>query len=113
MTFLDTSSLEAIEPLPGWHGRFFRSKNMGFGHYEFQSGSSIHVHQHAHEEVWTVVEGELEVTIADDTQLAHAGCVAIVPPNTLHGVKALSDGRAIVSSSPVPKEGPGTRRTKT
>ena len=61
MPFLDTNSLPVIERLPGWHGRYFHSQNMTFAHYDFTRGSSIHEHFHPEEEVYEVIEGELEV----------------------------------------------------
>src|SRR5438552_10104086 len=98
--FIDTSSLEVIERLPGWHGRYFHSPSMTFAHYDFARGSSIHEHFHPQEEVYEVIEGELEVTIDGVTQIARAGTVAIVPSNVPHSVKALTDGRAIIVDYP-------------
>jgi quercetin dioxygenase-like cupin family protein len=92
MPFVDTKSLPVIERLPGWHGRYFHSANMTFAHYDFTRGSSIHEHFHAEEEVYEVIEGELEVTIDGIAQIARAGLVAIVPSNARHSVKALTDG---------------------
>jgi quercetin dioxygenase-like cupin family protein len=51
--------------------------------------------------VWIVVEGELEVTVAGETRRAGPGCVAVVPPDARHSVKALTEGRAIVANHPV------------
>ena len=73
---------------------------MTFAHYDFKGGSSIHEHFHPEEEVYEVIEGELEVTIDGVAQIARAGMVAIVPANIRHSVKALSDGRAIIVDYP-------------
>jgi quercetin dioxygenase-like cupin family protein len=100
MPFIDTRQLQVKEPLPGWKGRYFHSESMLFGYYAVEAGASIHEHFHPNEEVWHVIEGELEVTIAGQTQIAGPGSVAIVPPNTLHSVKALSAGRSIVVDYP-------------
>jgi len=100
MPFVDTSSLDVIERLPGWHGRYFHSPSMTFAHYEFTRGASIHEHFHPQEEVYEVIEGELEVTIDGVAQIARAGLVAIVPGNVRHSVKALTDGRAIIVDYP-------------
>jgi quercetin dioxygenase-like cupin family protein len=100
MPFVDTSRLNVIERLPGWHGRFFHSASMTFAHYDFTRGSSIHDHFHPQEEVYEVIEGELEVTIDGVTQTARPGVVAIVPANVRHSVKALTDGRAIIVDYP-------------
>jgi quercetin dioxygenase-like cupin family protein len=99
--FIDTNQLPAFERLPGWRGRYFDSPSMTFAHYEFEAGSSIHEHSHPQEEVWQIVEGELEITIAGVTRRSGPGFVGIVPPDTLHSVKAISNGRAIVVDHPL------------
>ena len=101
MPFIDTRDLKVIERLPGWHGRYFHSPSMTFAHYEFASGASIHEHFHPQEEVYEVIEGELEVTIDGESQVARPGVVAIIPGNVRHSVKALTDGRAIIIDYPL------------
>jgi quercetin dioxygenase-like cupin family protein len=73
---------------------------MTFAHYEFMRGASIHEHFHPEEEVYEVIDGELEVTIDGVAQIVRRGLVAIVPGNVRHSVKALTDGRAIIVDSP-------------
>jgi Cupin domain len=97
MPFVDTSSLPVIERLPGWKGRYFHSPNMTFAHYDFTRGSSIHEHYHAEEEVYEVIEGELEVTIDGVAQVARAGLVAIVPSNALTRSRPLLTGGRLSS----------------
>lgn len=104
MPFLDTNGLPVIERLPGWYGRYFHSANMTFAHYDFKRGSSIHEHFHPQEEVYEVIEGELEVTIDGAAQIAKPGLVAIVPANARHSVKALTDGKAIIVDYPLRPE---------
>jgi len=104
MPFVDTKKLKVIERLPGWKGRYFHSASMTFAHYEFASESSIHEHFHPEEEVYEVIEGELEVTIDGAAQVARAGLVAIVPSNVPHSVKTLTDGRAIIVDYPLRRE---------
>ena len=93
MPFVYTNSLDVIERLPGWYGRYFHSPSMIFAHYDFTRGSSIHEHSHPQEEVNEVIDG-------DTAQIARAGLVAIVPANVRHSVKALTDGRAIIVDYP-------------
>src|SRR5262247_2252029 len=104
MPFVDTTKLSAFEKRPGWRGRHFHSPSMTFGHWEFSSGSSIHEHAHPQEEVWEILAGELEVTIDGITQIVGPGMAAIVPANTAHALKALSDGKAIVVDYPLRRE---------
>ena len=100
MPFVDVSSLRVIERLPGWRGRFFHGATMTIAHYAFDRGATIHEHAHPEEEIWEVIEGEVEVTIDGVTQIARPGTSAIVPANARHAAKALSDGRAIIVDSP-------------
>ena len=104
MPFIDTNGLKAIERLPGWHGRYFHSANMTFAHYDFTKGASIHEHFHPEEEVYEVIEGELELTIDGVAKVVRRGLVGIVPANVRHSVKALTDGQAIIVDHPVRRE---------
>ena len=101
MPFVDTSKLNEIERRPGWRGRFFDSANMSFAYYTFAKGSTIHRHNHDQEEVWHIIEGELEITIDGTKTTAGPGTAGIVPPNCKHEVLALSDGRAIIVDYPL------------
>jgi quercetin dioxygenase-like cupin family protein len=73
-------------------------------HYDFVRGSSIHEHSHPQEEVYEVIDGELEMTIDGVAQIARARLVAIVPANVRHSVKALTDGRAIIVDYPLRRD---------
>ena len=101
MPFVDTRKLDVIERKPGWHGRYFHTPSMTVAHYDFDAGSSIHEHLHPQEEVWQVIEGELEVTVAGETQIAGPGMAAIVLPNVKHSVRAITSGKAIVIDYPL------------
>lgn len=104
MPVVDTNRLKVTERLPGWKGRYFHSPNMTFAHYEFAAGSTIHEHFHPEEEVYEVLEGELELTIDGNLEIAKPGIVAIVPANSRHSVRALTDGRLIVVDHPARPE---------
>ena len=113
MGFIDTDKLQVVERLPGWKGRYFDSESMTFGHYEFDAGSSIDEHSHPNEEVWNIIEGQLDVRIGDEAQVAGPGAVALVPPNMRHSVKALTSGTAIVVDYPLRPKLPGSSERNT
>jgi quercetin dioxygenase-like cupin family protein len=104
MPILDTKAIPERERLPGWRGRIFSSQTMTFAHWDFDAGAEIHAHHHEQEEVWHILEGELEVIVAGETRIAGPGMVAIVPPDTPHQVRALSAGKAIVADYPLRPE---------
>lgn len=100
MPFIDTGELHPKEPLPGWVGRFFHSAHMTFSYYRIEPGTPLHRHHHPEEEVWHVLEGELEMSLGDDTRVLRAGQAAIVPGDVVHSVRAVSPCLAIVVDTP-------------
>ena len=104
MPVVDTNSLQVIERLPGWRGRYVHSATMTFAHYEFDRDATIHEHFHPEEEVYEVIDGELEIVIDGVSCLARPGLVAIVPANVRHFVRAVTDGRVIVIDHPARPE---------
>lgn len=100
MAIVDIARLPEIERLPGWRGRFFHSEHMTVAMYEFKGGSSIHEHHHPQEEIYNVLEGELEMTVDGARYMARPGLAAIVPGNARHSVRALTDGRVLIVDSP-------------
>ena len=73
MPVIDTQTLKVLEKRPGWRGRVVHSPSMTFVHWDFDAGSSIHEHHHEQEEVWHVLEGELEMTIGVEQFQLSAG----------------------------------------
>lgn len=94
-----------------------------------QSGGSIALHilniepgfsadRHHHtdeEEFWFVLEGELEITVGDETQICGPGSFAYVPPYGTHAFRALNETCRILHwNSPGGHErlAPGIQRLK-
>jgi quercetin dioxygenase-like cupin family protein len=101
MAFIDTKQLAVLDKRPGWRGRPFHSQNNTFIWWEFDQDAGIHQHQHEQEEVWHVIDGELEVTVAGRTERCGPGTAAIIPPNTPHSVLVVQAGRALVVDCPL------------
>ena len=112
MPYVEISKLPVVEPLPGWRGRFFDSARMTFAHYEFDAGAAIHEHFHPEEEVYEVVEGELEITINGIARRLVLGRVGIVPSDAPHSVKAITSGKLIVVDYPL-RTPPGPHPSRT
>ena len=101
MPFIDVQQPDRpASRYPGWHDRYFASQSMSFAYYDVDAGASIHAHSHDEEEVWHIVEGTLEITIDGETRLAGAGTAAVVPPNSVHAVKARTNARVIIANHP-------------
>lgn len=68
--------------------------------FSFDKGAIGALHSHPHIQCSYVAEGSFEVTIGDETTVLTAGGSYIVPPNVVHGVKALEPGRLIDAFTP-------------
>lgn len=101
MPFFKVSDLEARELIPGMSGRFVHSDAMTTAYWEIQAGAILPEHSHPHEQVCNVIEGLFELTIAGQSQRMSAGDIAVIPSDTLHAGKALSDCRIIDVFQPV------------
>jgi len=111
MPLIDMKKLPSQQPLPGWEGRFANSDSMTFAYYDVRAGAATHEHRHPNEEVWNVIEGTIEITIDGKKHVARPGCLAVIPPDVPHSVRALTDGRYIVVDHPV-RESIGSASTR-
>jgi quercetin dioxygenase-like cupin family protein len=68
--------------------------------FTFEKGGIGALHSHPHVQASYIAEGLFEVTIDGKTATLGAGGSFIVPPNAVHGVKALEAGRLIDSFTP-------------
>jgi len=101
MPFLELNGLAEREPFPGCHVRFVHSANMTFAHWNFDPGATIPAHAHPHEQVATMIQGELELTVEGETRRMTAGSIAIIPSNARHTCRALTRVHVIDAFYPI------------
>jgi len=101
MAFVKVSELPARHPRPGWDSRYFHSEHVTFAVTEIAAGADVHRHHHEQEEIWIVVEGDLEVSIGDETAVVHAGDAAVVPSEVPHSARAVTACRVVVVDYPL------------
>ena len=89
------------QPMPGFHGRFIHTDSMTLAYWQVDKGAVLPAHQHPHEQVVNMLEGELEITAGGKTHRLKAGDVLAIPGNTLHSGKAITDVRVLDVFSPV------------
>jgi mannose-6-phosphate isomerase-like protein (cupin superfamily) len=104
MPFVQPDRLPLREPRPGFRGRFFHSDHMTFAYYSIQQGGWVHAHHHENEEVWHVLEGEVEMTVGGEQRLVRGGEAAVVPAGVEHSATATRPCRVIVVDFPVRTE---------
>lgn len=81
--------------------RFVSTQHITVAFNTLKKGATVPLHEHIHETIDFVQEGELEMTIGKETVLMHAGMVARVPSNVPHSAIAVTDCKVINVFYPV------------
>ncbi len=95
MPFINIKQYEPVELAPGARARTPYGTNLMLSFLELDEGSLIPPHKHPHEQGGMLLEGNMELTIGDETRHCQPGDMYIIPPNTLHTAKPI-DGPAVV-----------------
>lgn len=94
-------NIPPVEIKPGMKARFIHTEHTTLAYWEVEEGAILPMHSHFHEQVTTVTEGQFELTIGNDTQIYGPGFVAVIPPNVVHGGRALTACKIFDIFSPV------------
>ncbi len=87
MFFYSPSERVATELLPGVETKTFWGEKMLISLVDLVPGATIPSHQHPHEQVGTVIRGEFDLTIGDESRHVRPGDVYIIPSQVSHSVK--------------------------
>jgi quercetin dioxygenase-like cupin family protein len=85
----------------GIDGQYVHGVNMTAGWVSIKAGSDLSVHQHPHEQITIMLEGKLEMQIGEELVMLEPGVIQVIPSNTPHGAKALTDCVLIDVFNPV------------
>lgn len=89
------------ELAPGLTGYYAHSSNMTLGLVEIKAGSNLPMHQHPHEQITYILEGQLDMTIDGKECKLTAGMYYVIPSNVIHGAVAVTDCKVIDVFNPV------------
>ena len=88
------------ELAPGITGYYAHGNNMTFGYVELKAGSSVPLHQHVHEQITYIMEGELDMVIGGEACLLTTGMYHVISSNVPHSAIAKTDCKVIDAFSP-------------
>jgi quercetin dioxygenase-like cupin family protein len=88
------------ELVSGISGRYAHGSQLTFGYVEIKAGSNLPAHEHVHEQITYLIEGELDMTIGGIFYPLKAGMYHVIPSNTPHSAIAKTDCIAIDVFSP-------------
>ena len=90
MPFLNLSTVEEREPVPGYRGRFVHSGTMTVAYWTIKADCTMPEHAHPHEQIVSLIEGEFELTLGGESRIMRPGDIALIPPDLPHSGKSIS-----------------------
>ncbi len=101
---MNLKDIPSKEIMPGYHGKLVHGEKMSWAFWTVEKDAEVPVHQHHHEQIMHVVKGDFEFSLNGKTKVYHPGDVVIIPSNTPHGGKALTECELMDIFSPVRDE---------
>ena len=90
MPFLDYGDITPREIAPGFSARFVHTPAVTVARVNVRRDAKLPSHAHPHEQLTTVLSGELELTVAGEVQVLRPGMVAFIPGGVPHSARALT-----------------------
>lgn len=85
------NSLPQKEIIKGFKGSFVHAQNFTVAFWEIEKDAILPQHSHVHEQTTQIIEGKLEMTVGNTTQILEAGMIAVIPSNVVHSGKAITN----------------------
>jgi quercetin dioxygenase-like cupin family protein len=101
MSFMEWKDYPARTLAPGFHARMVHTDNLTMSHWDVEQNATLPEHQHPHEQVSVVLEGEFELTVDGESRVLRPGSLATIPSNSMHGGRALTPCRILDIFYPV------------
>ena len=101
MNLKDIPSKELIK---GYHAKMVHSQNISWAFWTVDKGAEVPLHFHPHEQIMHVVKGQFEFTLDGLTKVYSDGDVVVIPSNSPHGGKALTECKLMDIFHPVREE---------
>lgn len=92
------------ELMEGITGYYAHGEKMSFGLVEIKAGAVLPQHQHIHEQITYMIEGQLDMEIGGVPYSLTPGSYFVIPSNTWHGATAITDCKVIDTFGPVREE---------
>jgi quercetin dioxygenase-like cupin family protein len=86
---------------PGITGHYAHGEKTTFGLVELEKGSNVPLHQHIHEQITYILDGQLDMMIGGVAYSLTAGMYHVIPSGTPHSAVAISDCKVIDVFGPV------------
>lgn len=92
------------KPAPGFTQHLVWGDKMMLSYAPFEPNISVPLHNHPHEQLVMVIQGEFSFTVGDETRLLKPNDVALVPSNAMHCGTSGPQGSVVVDIFSPPRE---------
>lgn len=100
MPLVTIDQLPVREIFPGLRARLIHTDRVTHSWVEVDEGASFPSHQHPHEQIVTVIEGELELVVDGTPHRLTPGLVFVIPPNVPHSGTGIKRTRVLDAFAP-------------
>lgn len=97
------ASMKRLTPLDGIEMFPLAGEKTMINFVRIAAGAEVPTHHHPHEQCGTVIEGEILLTVGDETRALHVGDAYVIPPHMPHSATS-TDGCLVVDIFSPPRE---------
>ena len=101
---MNLNALPSKELMPGYHGKMVHGNQLTWAFWTDEKGAVVPEHQHPHEQIMHVVEGDFEFTLDGETKICKPGDIVHIPSNLPHSGKAITPCKLMDVFSPAREE---------
>jgi quercetin dioxygenase-like cupin family protein len=101
MPLVEIDQLSVREIFPGLRARLIHSERVTHSWVEVDPGATFPEHQHPHEQIVTVLSGELRLVVEETAYTLKPGVVFVIPPNVKHSGGSTTGCRVLDAFAPV------------
>ena len=101
MPLVKLDQLPVRQIFPGLNARLIHSDRVSHSWVDVDAGASFPEHQHPHEQIVTVLSGQLELVVDGVAHTLRPGVVFVIPPNVRHSGGSTTGCRVLDAFAPV------------
>lgn len=102
--FYEVDKLPSLVPVPGIRMSVMAGGKMMANWVRIEPGAAVPTHAHEHEQIGLVLEGEILMTIGDETRALVPGHAYTIPGNLPHAAVAGPQGCLVIDIFSPPRE---------